>query len=116
MAGLVVYGGSAVEGASAGLGWNDAIGIGIGFISMLGAHARPCFACLALLCLARAAHACRSTGFISMLGAHLRSDASLFPCKSGFRMPSVSWPVALCMPLSPPRQLMPRSACAAGSS
>ena len=38
-AGLVVYGGSAVEDAGRGLGWNDAVGIGIGFISMLG---EPC--------------------------------------------------------------------------
>ena len=31
-----MYGGSAVEVAGSGLGVNDAIGIGIGFISMLG--------------------------------------------------------------------------------
>jgi hypothetical protein len=34
--GLVVYGGSAADDVSHALGWNDAIGMGIGGISMLG--------------------------------------------------------------------------------
>ena len=35
-AGLVVYGGSAAADAGHRLGWTDGVGIGIGFVSMLG--------------------------------------------------------------------------------